>query len=111
MLRARERVYPALEQWRNRPGGRKPDLHVYNERVLRVAVFVAVLAEMGVFAIARQSSPLSDSPVLQTGVITPKIICIAKPDQSYAVYLPSNYSADRKWPILYAFDPAARGVA
>jgi tetratricopeptide (TPR) repeat protein len=75
-----------------------------------LGVFVAVLAEMGVFAIARQNSPISESSVLQTGVVTPKVICIGKPDQSYAVYLPSNYSADRKWPILYAFDPAARGV-
>jgi dienelactone hydrolase len=31
------------------------------------------------------------------------------PNQSYALYLPSNYSPDRKWPILYAFDPRARG--
>ncbi|MEP5072638.1 MAG: hypothetical protein ABJQ96_18290, partial [Crocinitomicaceae bacterium] len=29
--------------------------------------------------------------------------------QSYAVYLPSNYTADKKWPIIYFFEPAARG--
>ena len=29
--------------------------------------------------------------------------------QSYALYLPSNYTPDRKWPVLYAFDPSARG--
>ena len=37
--------------------------------------------------------------------------CPGKPDQSYALYLPSNYSADEKWPIVYAFDPAARGAS
>ncbi len=30
--------------------------------------------------------------------------------QSYALYLPSNYIAERHWPIVYAFDPAARGA-
>jgi predicted esterase len=30
-------------------------------------------------------------------------------NQSYALYLPSNYQPDRKWPVLYAFDPRARG--
>ncbi len=30
-------------------------------------------------------------------------------DQSYALYLPSNYSPDRPWPILYCLDPGARG--
>jgi poly(3-hydroxybutyrate) depolymerase len=29
--------------------------------------------------------------------------------QSYALYVPSNYSPDRAWPILYCLDPGARG--
>ena len=28
---------------------------------------------------------------------------------SYALYLPSNYSPDREWPVLYCLDPMARG--
>ena len=43
------------------------------------------------------------------GQIVEKVICLNDPNQSYALYLPSNYSPDRKWPILYAFDPRARG--
>src|SRR5262245_39228288 len=43
------------------------------------------------------------------GQIVEKVICVQKPDQSYALYLPSNYDATRKWPVLYAFDPGARG--
>jgi dienelactone hydrolase len=31
------------------------------------------------------------------------------PAHSYALYLPSDYSPERRWPIVYAFDPAARG--
>lgn len=46
---------------------------------------------------------------LQPGQIVDKVECAAKPEQSYALYLPSRYTADHAWPILYAFDPAARG--
>lgn len=31
------------------------------------------------------------------------------PGQSYMVYLPRDYSAQRSWPILYVLDPRARG--
>ncbi len=31
------------------------------------------------------------------------------PAESYALFLPSNYSPQRAWPILYCFDPVARG--
>jgi dienelactone hydrolase len=44
-----------------------------------------------------------------TGQIVDKVVCEARPDQSYALYLPSRYTPERKWPILYAFDPVARG--
>jgi pimeloyl-ACP methyl ester carboxylesterase len=29
--------------------------------------------------------------------------------QGYALYLPSTYKADRAWPVIFAFDPRARG--
>ena len=31
------------------------------------------------------------------------------PDQSYALYLPSHYTSDRRWPIFYTFDPDGHG--
>ncbi len=31
-------------------------------------------------------------------------------EQSYAVYLPSNYSPENKWPVFYIFDPEGEGV-
>jgi dienelactone hydrolase len=39
------------------------------------------------------------------------VVCKNSPDQSYALYLPSNYSSSRTWPLVAAFDPAARGNA
>ena len=46
---------------------------------------------------------------LQTGVILPRVTAMKQPEQSYALYLPSAYSQDKLWPIIYAFDPGARG--
>ncbi|MCP5104119.1 MAG: hypothetical protein GY950_12105 [bacterium] len=42
------------------------------------------------------------------GEIIDKVVCKNDPSQSYSLYLPGNYSGDRKWPILYAFEPGAR---
>jgi predicted esterase len=37
--------------------------------------------------------------------------CLADAAQSYSLYLPSNYSAERKWSVLIGFHPGARGPA
>lgn len=39
-----------------------------------------------------------------------KVDCQAAPGQSYALYLPSSYTPEKQWPILYAFDPRRRGM-
>lgn len=59
-------------------------------------------------SLGRSSSSIQ-TPQLPKGQIVEKVVCLNDPNQSYALYLPSNYSPDRKWPILYAFDPGARG--
>jgi dienelactone hydrolase len=38
------------------------------------------------------------------------VTCKADPEQSYALFLPPGYTPEKKWPILYAFDPLARGA-
>jgi len=37
------------------------------------------------------------------------VICEDDARQSYALYLPSSYSAAKAWPIVYFFDPGGRG--
>jgi len=49
------------------------------------------------------------APAFPRGSITESVACAADPEQTYALFLPSAYSPDRPWPVLYAFDPAARG--
>ena len=48
---------------------------------------------------------------LPRGQIVDEVKCAGDPAQSYALYLPSNYSPDRTWSLLVAFHPAARGRA
>src|SRR5882672_8476253 len=46
---------------------------------------------------------------LPTGRIIDVVKCEADPSQSYALYVPSNYSATRRWNVIFAMDPGARG--
>ena len=50
-----------------------------------------------------------ESSALQAGVVIPSVMVSKQPEQSYALYLPSAYSPDKRWPIVYSFDPGARG--
>jgi dienelactone hydrolase len=47
--------------------------------------------------------------VVEKGKINKKVICLNEPAESYALYLPLAYTHEKKWPILYALDPGARG--
>jgi tetratricopeptide (TPR) repeat protein len=48
-------------------------------------------------------------PELEKGKVLPKVICQDNPGNSYALFLPPAYSAEKRWPILYALDPGGRG--
>jgi dienelactone hydrolase len=50
------------------------------------------------------------SPILQPpGTLVRTVTCNSNPKETYALYLPSAYSPDRKWPIIYVFDPGGGG--
>lgn len=52
------------------------------------------------------AAPDSDLPA---GQIIAHVPCAKDATQSYALYLPANYSTDRSWPVIFAFDPGGRG--
>lgn len=52
------------------------------------------------------AAPEPDPPA---GQIVAHVACAKDATQSYALYLPSNYTADRSWPVIYAFDAGGRG--
>jgi predicted esterase len=57
-------------------------------------------------ALAPGPAPSAELP---RGVLVEKVSCAGQPDQAYALYLPSNYTPERRWPILYAFDARENG--
>ena len=56
--------------------------------------------------LAQSPGPLPDNP--QHGAIQ-RVECAGHGGQSYMLYLPPGYSESKRWPIVYAFDPGARG--
>jgi predicted esterase len=76
----------------------------------KLAILCAAWASLSAQAVAGQSATPSPAPQdLQTGVVIPKVSCATQPGQSYALYIPSHYSREKQWPVVYAFDPGARG--
>lgn len=55
------------------------------------------------------AGPMLAGQELSCGRIIEKVSCRNDPAQTYALYLPSYYTPDKKWPILFALDPGARG--
>jgi len=56
-----------------------------------------------------QSQVGAGEKALPAGQVIESIRCAADPTQDYALYLPSTYNAAKAWPIIYTFDPEARG--
>ncbi len=50
-----------------------------------------------------------DAKPLDKGVIIDTVHCIDIPAQVYSIYLPTNYSSTKKWPVVYFFDPHGVG--
>ncbi|MEP6535606.1 MAG: hypothetical protein ABJF23_09835 [Bryobacteraceae bacterium] len=45
----------------------------------------------------------------EKGRVMESVKCQADPSQSYALYLPLRYAPEHSWPVIFAFDPRARG--
>lgn len=69
---------------------------------LRLSVMVVLLVHSAATAITQSDS-------IPRGQVVERIETLNDSSQSYALYLPSNYTPTRKWPAMYAFDPGARG--
>jgi predicted esterase len=55
------------------------------------------------------TSSIAAQQNLQPGALLPEVVALQHSDQTYALYLFSTYTRNKQWPIVYAFDPAARG--
>jgi hypothetical protein len=66
---------------------------------------------MALFLVALQPLAVAQTSQVQVlvGTVNPRVACSSDPAESYALYLPPGFSTNRDWPILYFFDPFARG--
>ena len=46
---------------------------------------------------------------LPAGQIIDRVTCAADASQSYALFVPADYTPSRSWPVVFAFDPGGRG--
>ncbi|HET8925523.1 MAG TPA: hypothetical protein VFN26_21245 [Candidatus Acidoferrum sp.] len=76
----------------------------------KLASLILVILTLNAPAFAQQSTATSSNPrAFPVGIVVPKVITLARPEESYALYLPASYSAAKRWPIIYVFDPGANG--
>jgi hypothetical protein len=73
-----------------------------------LAIFLLTTA---LTASSQQASSKDFDEQAARGTVVSHVACLDDSAQSYALYLPSQYTSDRAWPIIYAFDPFARGKA
>ena len=69
---------------------------------------ISLLAAL-LFSFLFAHSVLARAQEFAAGQLIERVVCKADQSQSYALFLPSNYTPARKWPIIYCFDPGARG--
>ncbi len=78
---------------------------------LRSSLWIVLLAAMpgcGPGNTRTNGNPGADKPV-EKGKIIPKVTCKKDYTISYALFLPTSYSAVRKFPVIIAFDPHGSG--
>jgi len=79
-------------------------------RTVRARLVVVALASVLGAPGAAQDKAAAPGQELPRGSVIERVACAGVPGQSYALYLPSGYTRDRAWPILYAFDPGGQGA-
>ncbi len=73
--------------------------------VLRRDAFTWALVAICVLGWARAAHPQD----LKPGTVIPRVGCRTEKGFSFALYLPSDYTPARPWPVLFCFSPAGRG--
>ena len=69
-------------------------------------MFLMISYVAGLFLLASATPSVEIAP----GAFVDSVACEAEPQYSYALYLPSSYDAERKWPLILAFDPSGAGA-
>jgi hypothetical protein len=75
----------------------------YRTRLIQQLALLITIVAIASATHAQQTQEIA------TGTVIDKVVSANDPTKSYAVYLPSSYTASKKYPVLYCFDPSARG--
>ena len=70
----------------------------------RGSAVAAVCFLLAAWAVA-QEPPADGFPA---GEVVERVACLSDPEFTYALYLPSSYTTDRGWPVLFVMDPRGR---
>ena len=57
----------------------------------------------------KKQNTMADTATFHPGIIYDSVNCFRYPGESYALYLPKNYIATKKFPVVFFFDAHARG--
>ncbi len=57
----------------------------------------------------KKQAILVDTAIYNPGIIYDSVNCFRYPGESYALYLPKNYTVTKKFPVVFFFDAQARG--
>src|SRR5258705_6939668 len=77
--------------------------------VLRVPMKVVSLVAISLLWMNVSIAQSPPETCLQAGSVVEKVLISSSADQSFAAYLPTSYTADKKWPAVFCLDPRARG--
>ena len=69
-------------------------------------IFASILL---LFTFVGKPAAETSGPEFAAGALIPRVTCLEDANQSYALYLPSKFTTKQLWPVIYLFDPFARG--
>jgi tetratricopeptide (TPR) repeat protein len=75
-------------------------------------IFVLFCMVSRVFLTDANASANTQPGDMETGIVIEKVVCQHDANQSYGLYIPKSFSpaSQRKWPVLFAFDPGGRAA-
>src|SRR4051812_443794 len=74
--------------------------------IVRAAALLAVLPLASLAACAAPAA--AQTPRATPGAVVRRVVSPSDSTQSYALYLPSQWSPGRRWPVLVLMDPGGR---
>ncbi len=78
-------------------------------RLLAVSAVCAGLLTASVTLPLEAKRPGKKQELPEIGKVIGKVNCRLDNQLSYALYIPSNFTEEKRWPVLFAFDAWARG--